>query len=270
MYGELGFDGHLADPANARDQCIRISEAFERMCAHRGIPAETVDGFCFTRFPPFKQEAVVAGHTAVQALATCAQRDVSSEIVIDWTARQFDPDTPVPLVVTLADWRAFWRDPVADAAQSGETQVARRPPRRSRPAANANGVQKVRDHGRPAVSSFSTRIGTGSSNLMTTLSGTGSSRPGSQDGMWVSSSHVPLQSSWYAALPASAPPIARSRTMAGSLSWNISSCSLWSACTWMRSWMGIFDVRPHSSQQISIQASRSLPFAFTRNFPVGW
>jgi DDE superfamily endonuclease len=38
----------------------------------------------------------------------------------------------------------------------------------------------------------------------------------------------------------------------------------------MRSWMGIFDVRPHSPQQISIQTSRSLPFAFTRNFPVGY
>ncbi len=122
----------------------------------------------------------------------------------------------------------------------------------------------------PAVSSFSTRMGAGSSNLMMTLSGAGSSRPGSQDGMPVSSSHVPLQSSWYAALPASAPFMARSRTMAGSLSWNISSRPLSSACTWMRSWTGIFEVRPHSSLQISIQTSRSLPLAFTRNFPVGW
>jgi len=59
MFGELGSDGHLAGPANARGQCIRISEAFGRMLARRGIPAETVDGFRLTWFPPFKQEAVV-------------------------------------------------------------------------------------------------------------------------------------------------------------------------------------------------------------------
>src|SRR5690349_2204957 len=45
----------------------------------------------------------------------------------------------------------------------------------------------------PVVSSFSTRMGTGSSNLMITVSGAGSSRSGSQDGMLVSSSHVPLK-----------------------------------------------------------------------------
>jgi len=50
-------------------------------------------------------------------------------------------------------------------------------------------------------------------------------------GMSFSSSHVPLQSSWYAALPASAPSIARSRTMVRSLFSNISSRSLSSACT---------------------------------------
>jgi hypothetical protein len=66
----------------------------------------------------------------------------------------------------------------------------------------------------PAVRSFSTRMGAGSSNLMTTSSGAGSSRSSSQDGMPVSSSHVPLQSSWYAALPTSAPSMARSRTSA--------------------------------------------------------
>jgi len=57
--------------------------------------------------------------------------------------------------------------------------------------------------------------------------------------------------------------------MAGSLFSNISRRPLSNACTLTRSWMGIFEVRPQDSQQISIQTSRSLWFAFTRNFPVG-
>ncbi len=127
LFGELGLAGHLEDPANAHDQCISVSTTFERMCAHRGIPAETVDGFCFTRFPPFKREAMVAGHTAVRALASCAQQDVSREIAIDWTARQFDPVAPVPLIVEFEDWRAFWQD-----AASAET--ARAAPEKTRSA----------------------------------------------------------------------------------------------------------------------------------------
>jgi hypothetical protein len=133
LFGELGFAGHLDDPANASDQCIQVSQALESMLAHRGIPAETVDGFCFARVPPFRREAMVAGHTAVHALADLARENASREIVIDWTARQFDPSAPVPLIVTLTDWRAFWRDPAAtDPAQGREPQAARRPPRRAR------------------------------------------------------------------------------------------------------------------------------------------
>jgi len=49
LFGELGLAGHLADPANARDQCIAVSTLFESMLTHRGIPAETVDGFCFAQ-----------------------------------------------------------------------------------------------------------------------------------------------------------------------------------------------------------------------------
>jgi hypothetical protein len=118
------------------------------------------------------------------------------------------------------------------------------------------------------VSSFPTRMGTGISNLMVTMSGAGCSSP--PDGMPVSSSQVPLQSSWYPARPASTASKARSRTITGSLVSNIRSRSRPSACTWMRSWTGILAVRPHRSQQISIQTSKSLPFAFTWNFPVGW
>lgn len=143
LFGELGFTRHLADPANARDQCIQVSQTFESMLAHRGIPAETVDGFCFAEVPPFGQEAIAADHTAVRAVTTGAGKDDgSSEIAIDWTARQFDPVAPVPLIVPLADWRAFWRDLAGTGAtQKGEAQASRRPSRRTRTAAHANGVE---------------------------------------------------------------------------------------------------------------------------------
>ena len=108
LFGELGFAALLADPARARDQCIEISTLFTGMCTHRGIPAETVDGYLLARIPPFTEEAVICGHTGVRAPGVAA--DGSSGIVIDWTARQFDPAAPVPLVVTIGDWRAFWRD----------------------------------------------------------------------------------------------------------------------------------------------------------------
>jgi hypothetical protein len=53
----------------------------------------------------------------------------------------------------------------------------------------------------PAVSSLWTRMGAGSSKLTVTLSGAGSARSSSPGGMPVSSSQVPLQSSWYARTP---------------------------------------------------------------------
>lgn len=124
----LGFDEHLADPEDARGQCIRVSWLFESMCAHRGITARTVDGLCFTRLPRAlpggQQEEPWAGHTAV-AVGVPARRGGNCEIVIDWTARQFDPGCPVPLIVTLADWRAFWRDPASAAAQQRESRAPR-------------------------------------------------------------------------------------------------------------------------------------------------
>jgi hypothetical protein len=109
LFGELGFAAHLADPANARDQCIAVSVTFASICTRRGISAETLDGFLLARIPPFGKESVVWGHTAVRATAD-GQGDTTREVVIDWTLRQFDAAAPVPLIVTLAGWRLFWRD----------------------------------------------------------------------------------------------------------------------------------------------------------------
>ena len=108
LFGGLGFAERLQDPAAARDQCISVSGTFADVCNHRGIPAESVTGFLFARVPPFEQELVVDGHTAVQVQMTAGR---GGELVIDWTARQYDPGVPVPLIVTAAAWRAFWRNP---------------------------------------------------------------------------------------------------------------------------------------------------------------
>lgn len=123
---ELGFGVHLSDPGDARRQCIRVSALFESMCAYRGIPARSVEGLCFTRavpslaLPSGQQEEPWAGHTAVSVAGAFAGQD--SDIVIDWTARQFGA-APVPLVVTLTDWRSFWRGPAAAPGSAAKTRI---------------------------------------------------------------------------------------------------------------------------------------------------
>lgn len=103
-----GFTGLLKDPAAALTH-PGIPGTFAQACRRRGIPADTVTAFLLARLPPFPQ-VIICGHTAVLAGALSAHLPGgSSEIIIDWTARQLDPGVPVPLVVTAADWRAFWR-----------------------------------------------------------------------------------------------------------------------------------------------------------------
>lgn len=125
LFGELGFSDHLADPGKARDQCISVSETFVSMCAHRSVSAAKVSGILVERVPPFKGEGVIAGHTAVRAPAG-GQDDSGRELVIDWTARQFHSAAPVPLIVPLEDWRAFWQD-----IRDSPSRAAGRVPRRS-------------------------------------------------------------------------------------------------------------------------------------------
>lgn len=106
VFGEI-FARHLDKPANARRECVSYSETFASICTYRGIPAETMDGFLPGDFPPFDQETAV--HTAVQTAASEGQADDADDIVVDWTGPQFDPGCPLPLIVTPADWWAFWR-----------------------------------------------------------------------------------------------------------------------------------------------------------------
>jgi hypothetical protein len=103
LFGGFGFSDLFADPAEARDQCISASDLFASMCAHRGIEAGTATGFLKARVPPFEGEVIVCGHTTAEVPWA------TGRIAVDWTARQFDPSAPVPLVVPLTDWQAFWR-----------------------------------------------------------------------------------------------------------------------------------------------------------------
>jgi hypothetical protein len=102
LFGGLGFAELLADPAEARDQCVSISESFASICRHRGIGARTVTGFLKGSVPPFTGEVILCGHTAAEVPGA------GGRLAVDWTARQFDPRAPVPLVAPLADWQAFW------------------------------------------------------------------------------------------------------------------------------------------------------------------
>jgi hypothetical protein len=102
LFGGFGFAALLADPAEARDQCIHISESFASTCRHRGIGARTVTGFLKGAIPPFTGEVILCGHTAAEVPGA------GGRLAVDWTARQFDPHAPVPLAAPLADWQAFW------------------------------------------------------------------------------------------------------------------------------------------------------------------
>jgi hypothetical protein len=102
LFGDkLGFRALYSDPATARDQCICASDLFASLCQDRGIEAGTVSGYWKTHVPPFSGEVV--GHTTATVPAPGG-----GLLAVDWTARQFDPAAPVPLIVPLADWQAFW------------------------------------------------------------------------------------------------------------------------------------------------------------------
>lgn len=108
-FGGVWSSDLLADPATARNRHRLVPEAFAHVCRRYGIPAEIVTAVLLARVPPFQHQPVLCGHTAVQVSTLAGHHLCDGEIIVDWTARQFDPAAPVPLVVASADWRAFWR-----------------------------------------------------------------------------------------------------------------------------------------------------------------
>lgn len=91
----------LTDPLAVHDRCEWVSGEFARLCTSRGVAATVISGLRFGEIPEFPgRPLLLGGHFAVDASGT----------VVDWTARQFDPAAPVPLVTVLAEWRRTWRD----------------------------------------------------------------------------------------------------------------------------------------------------------------
>lgn len=93
----------LVDPEHVRERCAEISEEFVALLAEHHIAARVISGVRFgedERFPGVR--LMMAGHYAVLVA------DEETDVVYDWTAHQFDPETPVPLVVRLGEWRETW------------------------------------------------------------------------------------------------------------------------------------------------------------------
>lgn len=93
--------GHLCeDPEEARDRCVPISEAFAAKVRAAGHTAEVVSGMQMGEHPLFPGlRMALNGHFAVVVDGTTSY---------DWTARQFDPSAPVPLVEPAAEWAKRW------------------------------------------------------------------------------------------------------------------------------------------------------------------
>lgn len=97
---------HLADPPQAREVCVETSEAFVAACLNDGIPAKTLTGAKFGEMAEFPGvRLLMHGHTA--ALVA----DGDTDRVYDWTARQFDPASDFPAVMTPEEWHTEWTHP---------------------------------------------------------------------------------------------------------------------------------------------------------------
>jgi hypothetical protein len=95
---------HLADPDLSRDRCIEAAEAFVAACQSAGVTAQVVTGARFgetEHFPGVR--LLLNAHSAALICGT--------DMVYDWTARQFDPTADWPLVQPLPHWREQWSHP---------------------------------------------------------------------------------------------------------------------------------------------------------------
>jgi hypothetical protein len=94
----------LMDPT-LHDHCVLVSEEFKAVCVRHNVAAQVIDGLQVGEHPAFPgKRLVLAGHFAVLL------PNEAAGIVVDWTARQFDPDAPVPMIMSLHEWRATWPD----------------------------------------------------------------------------------------------------------------------------------------------------------------
>lgn len=85
-------------PEAARDRCVFESERFSRLLTQAGVHHVLVVGAQTVEWGEHK--VLLQAHTAVRV----------GRKVYDWTARQFDPEAPVPEVMSAAVWRQRWPD----------------------------------------------------------------------------------------------------------------------------------------------------------------
>lgn len=86
------------DGDQVADLCFDYSEQFRQFVLDLGtdLEVQVVGGFRFAA-----PNVILTGHAATRV----------GDLVYDWTYRQFDPATPVPLITPYAEWRADWRTP---------------------------------------------------------------------------------------------------------------------------------------------------------------
>lgn len=115
------FDAAFGDlcrqPEWARERCAEVSDRFAEKATAAGFPAKSISGIQMGEIPQFPGVTLMLhGHfaalvaTRFDEQASDGQGEWTDEVVFDWTARQFDPDADVPLVVDLDEWRETWRD----------------------------------------------------------------------------------------------------------------------------------------------------------------
>lgn len=91
----------LDDAAAVRGWCVEVSSQFAQLCAERGVPAQLIHGAHFGELEQFPGVRLLLGAHSAVWLTGC-------DVVVDWTAHQFDPVAPVPVVEPVDAWRARW------------------------------------------------------------------------------------------------------------------------------------------------------------------
>lgn len=94
----------LTDPEVVADRCHVVSDAFTTWWVNQGGHAEPVVGGRFAWVEAFGVEVLLVAHQA-----TVVTLSDGTRLVVDFTARQFEPGADVPLVVPLPVWREQWR-----------------------------------------------------------------------------------------------------------------------------------------------------------------
>lgn len=81
-------------PFAARDRCLSAAHGFMEYCADQAVTAKLVSGLWVD-----PDNIVLHGHYVVRI----------GDNIYDWSARQFYPAAPMPLIIPFTEWAAQWR-----------------------------------------------------------------------------------------------------------------------------------------------------------------